>query len=102
MTASAAPSVAPTPASEVRPGTGTELRRAGPGTRAAMAAVGLYQRVFAGRASPCRFWPTCSAYAMEALEVHGLWRGGWLTARRLGRCNPWGPWGADPVPERTP
>ncbi|HEX2043152.1 MAG TPA: membrane protein insertion efficiency factor YidD [Acidimicrobiales bacterium] len=74
----------------------------GPGARVAMAAVGLYQRVFAGRASPCRFWPTCSAYAMEALEVHGLWRGGWLAARRLGRCNPWGPWGADPVPERRP
>ena len=96
MTALAGPSVAQAP----QPKTRSARRRPGPGARVAMAAVGLYQRVLAGRASPCRFWPTCSAYAMEALEVHGLWRGGWLAARRLGRCNPWGPWGADPVPER--
>ena len=46
----------------------------------------------------CRFQPTCSAYALEALERHGAVRGSWLTLRRIGRCNPWGGSGYDPVP----
>ena len=46
----------------------------------------------------CRFHPSCSEYAGEALERHGLWRGGWLSARRLCRCGPWHPGGHDPVP----
>ncbi|MEL6681889.1 MAG: membrane protein insertion efficiency factor YidD [Pseudomonadota bacterium] len=46
----------------------------------------------------CRFQPTCSAYAIEALERHGPVRGLFLTLRRLGRCNPWGGSGFDPVP----
>ena len=46
----------------------------------------------------CRFYPSCSAYALEAVEVHGLGRGGLLAARRLGRCHPWNPGGVDPVP----
>ncbi|HET7487934.1 MAG TPA: membrane protein insertion efficiency factor YidD [Acidimicrobiales bacterium] len=62
--------------------------------------VRLYQAVRAGRPSPCRFLPTCSNYALEALEVHGAARGTWLTVRRLGRCHPWGGMGADPVPAR--
>lgn len=46
----------------------------------------------------CRFQPTCSVYAIEALETHGPLRGLWLTVRRLVRCNPWGGSGYDPVP----
>jgi len=46
----------------------------------------------------CRFHPSCSQYAIEALHAHGLWRGSWLAARRLGRCHPWHPGGVDPVP----
>ena len=68
--------------------------------RAACGAVELYQRAFAARPSPCRFWPTCSNYALGALADHGFWRGSWLTARRLARCTPWGGHGVDPVPER--
>jgi len=47
----------------------------------------------------CRFQPTCSAYAMEALEVHGAVKGSWLAARRILRCHPWGGSGIDNVPE---
>jgi putative membrane protein insertion efficiency factor len=46
----------------------------------------------------CRFAPSCSAYAIEALERHGAFRGGWLTLKRLLRCHPWGGSGFDPVP----
>ena len=60
--------------------------------------VRAYQQVRAGRPSPCRFEPSCSAYAAEALEVHGAGRGSWLAVRRLSRCHPWGGHGWDPVP----
>lgn len=46
----------------------------------------------------CRYQPTCSAYALEALARHGGIKGGWLILRRLGRCHPWGGSGYDPVP----
>ena len=58
-----------------------------------------YQRQAQYRPSPCRFNPTCSCYAVQALEVHGTLRGMWLTLRRLLRCRPFGPSGFDPIPE---
>jgi putative membrane protein insertion efficiency factor len=57
-----------------------------------------YRYVTAGRPSPCRYHPTCSTYALEALEVHGAARGSFLAARRILRCNPWGAHGIDLVP----
>ena len=47
----------------------------------------------------CRFHPSCSSYALEALEHHGAVQGSWLAARRVCRCHPWNPGGYDPVPE---
>jgi putative membrane protein insertion efficiency factor len=49
--------------------------------------------------SNCRFDPTCSSYAIEVLQTHGILRGSWLAARRIGRCHPWGGSGYDPVPK---
>jgi putative membrane protein insertion efficiency factor len=64
-----------------------------------IAAVRVYQREISPKRAPCcHFTPTCSAYAVEALERHGAGRGTWLTVRRLVRCRPGGARGADPVP----
>jgi uncharacterized protein len=53
---------------------------------------------FLGPLSRCRFTPTCSQYALEAVRLHGALVGGWLALRRLGRCHPWGASGEDPPP----
>jgi putative membrane protein insertion efficiency factor len=60
--------------------------------------IRLYQVVASPFPSPCRFAPTCSTYAIDALQRHGLWRGSWLAIRRLSRCHPFGDSGFDPVP----
>jgi uncharacterized protein len=58
-----------------------------------------YQLIVSPMLGPnCRFYPSCSHYAVEALETHGALRGTWLTLKRLGRCHPWHPGGVDPVP----
>ncbi|HEY6425529.1 MAG TPA: membrane protein insertion efficiency factor YidD [Pseudonocardiaceae bacterium] len=82
------------------PGTTTPVtRRAGPVVRMLVAVLQFYRRWISPALPPtCRFYPTCSAYAVEALVVHGVLRGSWLTVRRLLRCAPWHPGGVDPVP----
>ena len=92
-----APTVAGAPASAagLQPG----VRGASAPARILLKGIRAYQALRAGRPSPCRFAPTCSAYATEALETHGAARGGWLALRRVLRCHPWGGHGFDPVPE---
>jgi len=61
--------------------------------------IRFYQLVISPMLGPrCRYYPTCSQYALDAIAKHGAFRGAWLTARRLGRCHPWGGYGYDPVP----
>jgi putative membrane protein insertion efficiency factor len=70
-----------------------------PVQRALLAALGFYSRAVSPALPPrCRFYPTCSAYAAEAVAVHGAGRGTWLALRRLLKCAPWHPGGVDPVP----
>jgi putative membrane protein insertion efficiency factor len=71
----------------------TRAARAG-----AIGAIRAYQAARFGRLSPCRFHPSCSAYAEEAIASHGLVRGGLLAMRRVARCRPHGGRGFDPVP----
>ena len=65
--------------------------------------IGAYQLVISPMRPPtCRYYPSCSAYAVTALERHGLARGTWLAVRRLLRCHPWTPGGVDHVPPAAP
>jgi putative membrane protein insertion efficiency factor len=65
-----------------------------------IAVIRVYQLVLSPLLPPaCRFHPTCSQYAIDAIRNHGVARGGWLALRRLARCNPWHPGGVDFVPE---
>ncbi len=49
----------------------------------------------------CKFYPSCSAYALESIQTHGSLKGSWLAMKRLGRCHPWSQGGIDPVPPKT-
>ena len=74
-------------------------RQPSPAARVGIGAVRVYQwtiRPFIG--ANCRFWPSCSEYAVEALRVHGAARGSLMAAKRILRCNPWHEGGVDPVP----
>lgn len=76
---------------------------AGSGQALALALLRLYKVLlspfFAGS---CRFVPSCADYSRDAIIEHGVWKGGWLTLTRLGRCHPLGSSGWDPVPRRAP
>lgn len=64
-----------------------------------LALIGLYRRCFSPMKPPtCRFYPTCSAYAYEAIATYGALKGGWLAVRRILKCHPFHPGGYDPVP----
>jgi uncharacterized protein len=68
-----------------------------------LAAIGFYSRAISPALPPrCRFYPTCSAYAAEAIARHGAGRGSWLALRRLLKCAPWHPGGVDLVPGAVP
>lgn len=63
--------------------------------------ITIYQKLVSPNLRPnCRFQPTCSSYALEAVERHGVVRGGWLAVKRIGRCHPLRPGGYDPVPDK--
>jgi uncharacterized protein len=64
-----------------------------------IALIKLYQWIISPILGPkCRFTPTCSNYAIEALKKHGVFKGTWLAIKRISRCHPWGGHGSDPVP----
>lgn len=67
-------------------------------SRILLALIRSYQAFSAGTLPRCRFLPTCSAYAAEAIGTHGAARGTWYAVRRLAKCRPLGPFGHDPVP----
>ena len=81
--------------------TGGPRRR--PVKRLLLAVIGFYSRaVSPALPARCRFYPTCSAYAAEAIARHGAARGTWLAVRRLAKCAPWHPGGVDHVPPVRP
>jgi len=78
-----------------------EARPRGAGAGSVLAILRFYQYFISPLLGPrCRHLPSCSDYAAEAIQRHGLGRGGWLALKRVGRCHPWGSAGYDPVPDR--
>jgi len=81
--------------------TGNAAHARGP-ARALIVVIEAYRHMISPLRLPsCRFMPTCSQYAVDALTEFGLFRGGWLALRRLARCGPWHGGGWDPIPERV-
>lgn len=77
-----------------------ELAQRAWSARGALALIGFYRQRISPLTPPsCRFVPTCSHYTYDAIARFGLWRGGWIGAKRICRCHPWHPGGYDPVPE---
>ncbi|NND88812.1 MAG: membrane protein insertion efficiency factor YidD [Flavobacteriaceae bacterium] len=67
-----------------------------------IALIRLYQRFISPLIPPsCRYTPSCSHYAIEALQIHGFFKGSWLAAKRIASCTPWGGHGHDPVPPKN-
>jgi hypothetical protein len=81
------------------PAAAAPARRRSPGAWVIVKVIRGYQHLMAWSTPRCRFAPSCSQYALEAVTAHGMLRGSWLAVRRLGRCHPWNPGGFDPVPE---
>jgi uncharacterized protein len=95
-----APVVDPSPDVDVRTPDQELGREPGRLVTGLVRAVRAYQVTRTGRPTGCRYVPTCSEYAAQALEEHGAITGGWLATKRVLRCNPWGGHGVDPVPDR--
>lgn len=76
----------------------TSPRRRSPLALLVLAVVKVYRTLSAGTRPHCRYLPTCSGYAEEAVRTHGALSGGWMAIKRISRCHPWGGSGYDPVP----
>src|SRR5690625_5459086 len=84
---------------DASPATGSRTRRVA--RKFLVAPIRFYQLAISPfRVPTCRFYPTCSPYALIAIQRHGIFKGGFLSARRLGRCHPWNPGGADHAPKQ--
>ena len=76
------------------------VKTARPAARVLLLFIRAYQASLSPlMSSPCKFYPSCSRYAYEAIELHGAWRGAWLTLKRLSRCRPFSRGGVDFVPQ---
>ena len=82
---------------EIPADTASTVRR--PGRRVALGAIRGYQKVISPvMGGNCRYYPSCSQYTYEAIELHGSAKGSWMGLKRIGRCHPWHDGGYDPVP----